>query len=381
MMDPGPESDHDMSAQDTGVLPVEDPELAEGPSRHGPDAQDTALLSAVPRPVRLSLFVLIAACLAAATFLAAAYLGQQPATGVPAPALPSAPAVGAKALPVAAPSDDYYLGISATEKRPAEPPPYAAAGVPRLFLHYAFPGWPPRAKLTFRWLLDGKDLPVALARWTRDSRAAFATGYYELTPPPASAASQPPPQPAPVAKPSAPAQPGALTQPATGPPPQPTSGFPAGIYQVEIDGPDDLKEVGSFAVLIGLDQMLSQEPPPAAVLITPPVLAAAVDKQSHPTAPLQPTIRPDTPKLFACFGYQGAAPGTVVEVRWFFGDTEVDAARASITLPAAFGQASAWFERHGDPLPEGKWTVAIYLPEAQKPSAQLAFTVAAGAPR
>ena len=356
MIGSGPEPDHDISAQ------------------------DTAFLTAVPRPLRLSVFVLIAAGLAAATFLAAVYLGRPSASEIPAPVLPSA-APGAKAQPAAAPSDDYFLGISATEKRPAEAPPYAAAGVPRLFLHYAFPGWPARANLTFHWFLDGKELPATLAKWSRNSRAPFATGYYDLTPPPASAAAPPPPQPKPPAKPAAPAQPGALSQPATGPPPQPTSGFPAGIYQVEIDAPDDLKEVGSFAVLIGLNEMLTQAPPPEAVLITPPVLASAVDKQSHPTTPLPPAIRPDVPKLFACFGYQGAAPGTVVEVRWFFGDVEVDAARSQVTLPSAFGQASAWFERKGDPLPEGKWTVAVYLPEAQKPSAQLAFTVAANAPR
>jgi hypothetical protein len=350
-----------------------------------PTAQDTAIFPAVRRPLRLSVFVLIAASLAGATFLAAAYLGKPSASEVTAAALPSTPSAGAKAQP-AKPADDYFLGISATDKRPAEPPPYANAGVPRLFLHYAFPGWPAGAKLTFHWLLDGKDLPVDLAKWSHQSRAAFATGFYELSPPPASAASQPPPAPAPApptpaAKPAAPAQPGALPQPVPGPPPQPTSGFPAGIYQVEIDGPEDLKEIGSFAVLIGLDQMLTQEPPPAAVLITPPVLAAAVDKQSRPTKPLPPSIRPDTQRLFACFSYQGAAPGTVVEVRWFFGDVEVDAARSQVTLPSAFGQASAWFERHGTPLPEGKWTVAVYLPEAQKPSAQLAFTVAANALR
>jgi hypothetical protein len=319
-------------------------------------SQDTALLPPVPRLLRLSVFVLVAACLAAAAFVGGAYLAQPSATETPAPA----PSVKTVPQAAPAPTDGYYMGVAPAEKRPPEVLLCVAAGAPKLFYHYALPGWPAPAKLKLRWWLAGIELPADNARWRRDSRAKFATGLFELTPsePAQTPPPVPPKPPAPAPAPAAPAQ-----------------GFPQGIYQVEITGPDDLKEVGSFAVLAGLDQMMAQQTPTAAVLITPPVLAAAVDKQSRPTRPLPPNIAPDVPKLFVCFGYQGAAPGTVVEVRWFFYDIEVDAARSQVTLPSAFGQASAWFERHGDPLPEGKWRVAVYLPGAEKPSAELPFAV------
>lgn len=333
----------------------EDPE----PDRE-PTSQDTALLEPVPRGLRLSAFVLISAVLAAAVFLAGVYVARPSKAQVV--QLPASVRPAATPKPPAATAADYFFGIAVTSTRPDKPAPYVAAGVPRLYLHYALPGWPAGAKLTFHWSLQGKSLPASLASWHRQSRASFATGYYDLTPPEA------PPSLRPAAKGPEPAQ-------------GPASGFPPGIYQVRVDGPDQLSEIGSFVVMSGLQQMLAQQTPASAVLISPPTLASAVDGKSMPAKPLPSPVPSYTRKLFACFTYQDAAPGTMVDVRWFVGDHELHDARSQVTLPSVSGQASAWFERQGDPLPEGKWTVAVYLPGAGKPSAQTSFTVSAGTPR
>jgi len=315
-----------------------------------PTAQDTATMP----PVSVgdpSWDVLLVAALVSFAFLAGVMLGRSggrhpgylppPSAATTAPAAASAqqPPTQAAVLPATAGMPDgYYMGASTSQERPAQPSLALSASATKIYYHYSLPGWPANTPMGFRWWLRGKLLPSDSAVWRPSKNAAWAQGCFELHPPRGAAA------------------------------------FAAGIYEVELSGPNDLREVGSFAVVEGLEGMMAQEAPPGGILVGRPVICLEVDGQGRPKAAVT-QVPPSVRKLYACFIYDGAVPGTVLTVRWFHEDVEIETGRSELRLPAAAGQAYGTLQVDKGPLPVGNWRVAVYLGATEKPMAEAAFAV------
>ncbi|MCX7597701.1 MAG: hypothetical protein N2512_02370 [Armatimonadetes bacterium] len=323
----------------------------EGPAlRREPSAQDTAHMPPVVA-ADASWWVVLVAALVSFAFLVGVMLGasRQPATAGRQPAVEATAesasqqetrqaAQSAGAIAPRAEPDGYYMGASTSPERPAQSPLAVPATATKVYYHYSLPGWPADAQIDFSWTVKGKPLPSDGVSWIPHQNVPWAQGYFELSPPG-----------------------GAAT-------------FAPGIYEVELSGPDDLREVGSFAVLQGLEAMMAQEAPPGGLLVGRPVIAVEVDGQGRPVKSAD-QIPPSVSKLYACFTYDGALPDTKLIVRWFYGEVEVEAARSELRLPAAAGQAYAILQVAKGPLPLGTWKVAVYLGGVEKPRAEASFVV------
>jgi hypothetical protein len=150
--------------------------------------------------------------------------------------------------------------------------------------------------------------------------------------------------------------------------------FSPGIYEVELSAPGQLTDTGSFAVVEGLQEMMSQEPPPGAVLVPNLVVALAVDRQGRPSNAVT-QVPPLAPIVYACFSYDRAVPGTVLHVVWFCNGQEVPGSRSRIKLPAPTGNAYAFIRRTGEALLEGPWSANVYVEGMGKPVATAKFEV------
>lgn len=316
-----------------------------------PTAQDTATLAPVSASDP-SWAVMLTAALVSFAFLVGVMVG---ASGrgrfAHLAASPAGPAAKSAVLPTTQPGaqastsialtaadNAYYMGASTSPDRPMQPPLALPASAAKVYYHYSLPGWPADAHIGFRWSLKGKPCPLDKVTWRPSKNVAWAQGYFELSPPG-----------------------GAAT-------------FAPGIYEVELSGPGDLREVGSFAVVDGLEGMMAQKVPPGGILVGRPVIALEVDNQGRPTKSTT-QVPPSVRKLYACFTYDGAAPGTLVVVRWFYKDVEVEASKSELRLPAASGQAYATLQVTKGLLPVGNWKVAVYLRGVEKPRAEAAFVV------
>lgn len=316
----------------------------------GPSSQDTAEM---PRVTVLdpSWWVLLVAALVSFAFLVGVMLGGARARSFHSP-LPSSAPVAEDAIepyrgavePAGARmgsaelGEGYYMGASTSPERPPQPPLALPASAAKIYYHYSLPGWPVDARIDFRWSLRGKTLPLDGVAWRPSQDGAWAQGYFELLPPG-----------------------GAAT-------------FAPGIYEVELSGRSDFREVGSFAVVQGLEGMMAQKVPPGGLLVGRPIVALEADNQGRPTKPVT-QVPPSVSKLYACFTYDGAVPGTVLVVRWFYEEVEVEAARSELRLPAGAGQACGVLQLAKGPLPVGKWKVAIYSGGVDKPAAETSFVV------
>lgn len=315
---------------------------------HGPAADDTQELAAL-RSSDWSWHALLVSAGVAVAFVAGTYLGASERAPAPSSAYGAwappnlyASAQGAGTA-TSIPADGYMLAAT-LDSSPRHPPPLALpASAPKFYLHYSLPGWPPDARVHLSWKLAGASLPTDRVRWRPRRDAKWASGYFVLSPP------------------------------------SDSGRFAPGIYEVELTGPGHRREFASFAVVSGLEAMLRQQPPQQALLVTKPVIALGVDAQARP---LQPTssVPASASTIYACFSFDAAVPGTVLQVRWFHAGREVTGSRSRIKLPSPSGNAYGFVQRSQQAFATGRWTAAIFIEGGRQPLAQASFAVVAANP-
>jgi len=241
-----------------------------------------------------------------------------------------------------APADGYFVGATLSEKRPGRAPLALPGSAARAYYHYSLPGWPANARVRLTWRLGGKEMPSRGVKWQPEKRAPYARGYFVLTAP------------------------------------REGEGFAPGIYEVELSADRGVTDTGSFAVLQDLELIMGQEPPAGAVLVSRPVICLSVDGQGRPGKPVT-QVPAASPRVFACFSYDGAVKGAVLEVVWFCQDVEVPGVRTRLELPGVGGTASAFIRGGQEPLPAGPWSVGVYLEGASQALSAASFSVVAPA--
>ncbi|MBC7288026.1 MAG: hypothetical protein H5T86_08310 [Armatimonadetes bacterium] len=149
--------------------------------------------------------------------------------------------------------------------------------------------------------------------------------------------------------------------------------FSPGIYIARLRGPAGTEETLSFAVLAGLEKILSHEPPAGGVVITD---AAVTDRAPAGGTPkLRLTEISGARELYFWFAYDAAVDGTVVEVHWFCNGQLVEAASSRLRLSKGSGTAAAFIKVGAGTLPAGNWSVGAYLEGGSQPLAGLQFRI------
>lgn len=256
---------------------------------------------------------------------------------------------------VVAPEGDAAAGapanrlvFSPTPERPRATPEIISAETQVIYCFYDMARLPADAALSATWSREGEPLgELPLTRHERDRQADYARGHFAIEPP-------------------------ANTHAAD------TSGFPPGIYEVELTSPDhpDVVAEASFVALPRAAQILQGGGEPEG----PPVIrslqtATGVSDSGEPIGQSN-SFAADVGRISALFAYRGIAPGSVVTVRWHHGDEELAAARTEIAITAAEGWAEAWLETEsGDALPAGQYRVSVHFGEEDEPLATTSFEV------
>jgi len=329
---------------DEGVLGEIEPEQPE---------DDGQVAEPQPRARRRSRSRLIGCLLALLGALAGAGVGLWIASDRPAdrPEPPEnevlAPAEAPDALP------ENRIVFSPTPERPEATPDIISAETQVIYVFYELGRVPEDAPLTGTWSHEGDALgELELTGLRRDEGVDHARGRFELHPPATEADGES-------------AEGGA-------------AGFPPGIYEVELTSPDypDVTATGSFVALPRAAQVLAgggePEGPPA---IRSLATATGVNEEGEPVGAAS-TFPSDVGRITTVFTYAGIAPGSVLTVRWFAGDDEIEAARTEIPINAAEGWAESWLETaEGETLPAGNYRVTVHLGDDEKPLASTGFSV------
>ncbi len=249
------------------------------------------------------------------------------------------------------------LVFSPTPERPDDTPEIISAETEVIWCFYDLTRLPADAPLSATWSHEGEppgDLP--LAEDEPDAAADHARGRFAIHPPAAPPADAP----------------------SNGAPARQVSGFPPGIYQVELTSSDypDVVAQASFVALPRAAQILGGGGEPEG----PPVIrslrtATGVTDGGEPTG-VGATFAADVGRIMAVFGYEGIMPGSVVTVRWHFGERELTRARAEIAITSAKGRGEAWLETSGgDMLPVGQYRVSVHFGDEDEPLATTGFEI------
>lgn len=236
------------------------------------------------------------------------------------------------------------LVFSAKPERPEATPDVIPSEAAAIYCFYELSRLPPDAPLRARWWHKGEamgDLPLADHERTGEDHA---TGRFAIAPPSGQDA------------------------------------FPPGIYEVELSSPAEpsVSVRASFVALPRAAKILAGGGEPDQPLIIRDLQTAlAVTEEGKPSE-VAHSFRPDAGRIYACFSYQGMAPGGLLVVRWHAGEVELTKARSELTVSAPEGWAHAWLELGaGERLPEGQYQVTVHLGEDAEPLASLGFTVEA----
>lgn len=251
------------------------------------------------------------------------------------------------------------LVFSPTPERPDQTPDIISAETDVIYCFYDMGRLPADAPLSGSWSLEGEPLgELALDQHQRDEDADHARGRFVIYPP---------------TEPEA--ESGAARDAAETAPDAP-SGFPPGIYEVELTSPEypEVTAVASFVAVPRAAQVLQGGGEPEG----PPVIrsleiATGVTEAGEPVG--QSTTFPvDVDRITAVFSYRGITPGAVLTVRWYAGDLELTRARTEVAVTAAEGWAEAWLEVGGDDtLPPGEYRVSVHLGDEDEPLARTGF--------
>ncbi len=254
------------------------------------------------------------------------------------------------------------LVFSPTPERPNETPEIISAETELIWCFYDLASLPADAPLTATWSHEGEPLgDFALVEHEAEPGADHARGRFAIHPPPTTV-------------------PPATEAPANAAAAQPAAGFASGIYEVELTSPEypDVVAEASFVALPRAAQILQGGGEPEG----PPVIrslqtATGVTEAGEPTG-LSTTFPADVGRIMTVFGYAGIMPGSVVTVRWDFGDKEVTRARAEIAITSAEGRGEAWLETGGgDMLPAGEYRVSVHFGDEHEPLATTSFAITA----
>lgn len=240
------------------------------------------------------------------------------------------------------------LVFSPTPERPPVTPDIIPAETDVIYGFYQLGRVPAGAELSGKWSHEGQPLgDLPLDEHQPESGPPFASGRFTLRPPPGA-----------------------------------ENGFTPGIYEVELTAvayPEVVVQ-GSFVALPRAAAILQGggEPggPPAIQSLR---LAQDVTDAGEPVGE-STVFAADSDRIHAIFSFEGIMPGSVVMVRWYFGEQELTHARAEIPLVAEQGWGEAWLDPgDGSNLPEGDYLVSVHLGDEQEPLASMGFLVTSAA--
>lgn len=234
--------------------------------------------------------------------------------------------------------------FSPDPERPDATPDIITAESPQVYCFYEHTRLPADAKLRARWWFAGKELgELELLDQVSDEGGEDVSSHLL----------------------------GRFTIPA------PEGGFQAGVYEVALSCAEGgVTWRGSFLALPRAAKVLEGGGPPDApvrIVDLQTALGAAEDGSPLDVAS---EFAADTPRIHACFQYEGMAPGAVLVVRWHFQGRELSAARSELTVAASNGWGDAWLERGGEAsFARGEYRVTVHLGEEERSLASVGFVV------